>query len=148
MQTIICAECATSGISQELRVINGEVRCTCCALVAPLGIEARGYGESKDDLRARAFAAIEAATVPPVEPEPVEVEAPAVKKARCPHYAAIKAFFAVARELGFDTSKASQDRWRGAMGMLLGRPVASRSELTGAEWGFATNALRMGKLFI
>ncbi len=143
MQTIICAECATSGISQELRVINGEVRCTCCALVAPLGIEARGYGESKDELRARAFAAIEAATVPPAE-----VEAPAVKKARCPHYAQIREFFAVAREAGYDTSKESQDRWRGAMGMLLGRPLASRSELSAQEWAYATNALRMGRLFI
>jgi hypothetical protein len=126
-----------------LRVINGEVRCSCCALVAPLGIEARGYGESKDDLRARAFAAIEAATVPPAE-----VEAPAVKKARCKHYGQIKEFFSVARQLGFDTSKESQDRWRGAIGMLLGRRVASRSELSAQEWAYATNSLRMGRLFI
>jgi hypothetical protein len=85
-------------------------------------------------------AAIEAAAKAP------KVEAPA--KVRCPHYKAIREFFKVARELGLDTSKESKDRWRGALGMLLGRPIESRSELTGAEWSFATNALRMGKLFI
>jgi len=66
---------------------------------------------------------------------------------RCPHYATIREFFGVAREAGLDTSKAAQDRCRGAVGMLLGRPVASRGELSGAEWGFCTNAVRMGRLF-
>jgi hypothetical protein len=139
MQTIICAECAASGISQELRVINGEVRCSCCALVAPLGIEARGYGESKDELRARAFAAIEAATVPPAE-----VEAPAVKKARCPHYATIKAAFKVAINRGLDT-KASE-RMRGAFSCYLGRSVKSRSELIGSEWQQIAIGIESGAL--
>ena len=68
-------------------------------------------------------------------------------KPRCQHYGAIKEFFAVAIELGLDTSEASKDRVRGAIGMLLGRPIQSRSELNGAEWAFCTNAVRMGKLY-
>jgi hypothetical protein len=112
-------------------------------------MDSRTWSESQEQFWARAFATIEAHEAALIETAPVEVEpAPVVKKGRCPHYAQIKEFFIVARELGFDTSKESQGKWRGAMGMLLGRPVASRSELSGAEWAFATNALRMGKLFI
>lgn len=65
-------------------------------------------------------------------------------KVRCPHYAAIKEFFAVAKEKGLDT--AQKDRARGAVGMLLGKRIESRAALTGEEWTFATSALRMGKL--
>ena len=79
-----------------------------------------------------------------VEAIEAEMTAP---KGRCLHYAAIKEFFNVARELGFDTSKEAKDRVRGAIGMLLGRRIESRSELTGQEWAFCTNALRMNKLF-
>ncbi len=141
----VCVECASSGFSIEPRHLNGEVICTGCRVVAPLTIEGRGYGESKDELRARAFAAIEAATVPPVEP--VAVEAPAGKRARCPHYAVIKAFFSVAHAAGLDVSSDGKDRVRGALGMLLGKRVESRASLTAAEWAFATNAVRVGRLF-
>ena len=140
-----CLECATSGICQEVR---GE-RCTCCGRVAPAIIEPRKFWETQEQFRARAFETLRAMEAALVEAVPVvEEPAPVVKKGRCPHYGAIKAFFACARELGYDTSKASQDRWRGALGMLLGHCIESRSELSGAEWNFATNALRMGKLFI
>jgi hypothetical protein len=82
-------------------------------------------------------------TVEAIEAE-LDASAP---KPRCPHYDAIKEFFAVAREVGLDTSKEGKDRVRGAIGMLLGRRIESRSELTGAEWAFCTNAVRMGRLF-
>jgi hypothetical protein len=116
-------------------------------MVAPLVMASRTHFETLENFRARAFKLIEAHNAALVEVAPVEApQVPA--KGRCPHYAQIKEFFNVARELGFDTSKDSQDRWRGAIGMLLGRRIASRAELSGAEWGFATNALRMGRLFI
>lgn len=76
---------------------------------------------------------------------PAQAVKPAkVAKPRCQHYAAIKEFFMVAREMGMDT--AAKDRARGAVGMLLGKRIESRASLTGSEWSFATNALRCGKL--
>jgi hypothetical protein len=137
MQVEACAHCATNRIYQG--IISGYTKtCPTCQTVAPLVIAPREWCESVDNFQARAFAAL--------EPAPVEAAQPKAK--RCAHYGQIKEFFAVAREMGYDTSKASQDRWRGSIGMLIGRPVASRSELSGAEWNFATSALRMGRLFI
>ncbi len=67
------------------------------------------------------------------------------KTGRCPHYKTIREFAATAREYGL--SMADKDRARGAIGMFLGRRLESRSELTGQEWAFCTNAVRLGKLF-
>ena len=66
-------------------------------------------------------------------------------KARCAHWAAIKAFFAVCREMGLDAQ--NKAACRAAVGMLLGRRIQSRADLSGAEWAFCTNAVRMGRLF-
>ncbi len=67
------------------------------------------------------------------------------QRKRCPHYVGIKEFFSVAREMGLDTTK--KEACRAAVGMLLGRRVVSRANLTGAEWSFCTNALRNNRLF-
>jgi hypothetical protein len=86
-----------------------------------------------------------------MEPDaaPVVAQAPAVKpaKVRCAHYASIKTFFAVARDAGLDTSGASRDRVRGALGVFVGRRLASRNEVTGAEWQGAAQAIKTGRLF-
>ena len=74
-----------------------------------------------------------------------KAQAPAKTGGRCAHYAAIREFMAVARELGMDAS--AKEACRAAVGMLLGRKIASRADLSGQEWAFATNALRMGRLF-
>lgn len=66
------------------------------------------------------------------------------KRVRCPHYPAIKAFMAVACANGLDTQ--AKDRCRGAVGVLLGRRIESRADLTGAEWGAMGAAIRSGKL--
>lgn len=65
-------------------------------------------------------------------------------KARCPHYTAIKTFMAIAREHGLDTN--AKDRCRGAVGVLLGRRIESRADLTGAEWAAMGAAIKAGKL--
>jgi hypothetical protein len=84
----------------------------------------------------------DAAPVVPVAVVPVK---PA--KVRCRHYASIKTFFAVARDAGLDTSAASRDRVRGALGVFVGRRLASRNEVTGAEWQGAAQAIKTGRLF-
>lgn len=68
-----------------------------------------------------------------------------VKKARCPHYETIKAFAAAAREAGLSMKDA--DRARGAMGVYLGKRIASRSELTANDWENALTGLKAGVLF-
>ncbi len=109
---------------------------------------ARGYVENAtrawmegrfDDAEWFERAVIKHRALAVAQTEPAKVE-----KKRCQHYGAIKEFFAVAREMGMDTT--AKDRARGAVGMLLGKRVESRASLTGPEWSFATNALRMGKL--
>jgi hypothetical protein len=66
-------------------------------------------------------------------------------KSRCAHWAAIKEFFAVCREMGMDAQ--NKPACRAAVGMLLGRRIETRADLSGAEWNFCTNAVRMGRLF-
>jgi hypothetical protein len=121
-------------------------QCPTCRTVGPLILESRDYCESKSAWIDRAFATIEAVNVVPAEALAEAVEAP--KKTRCPHYSVIVEFFAVARELGFETGKESKAAWRAAIGMLLGRRIATRANLSAQEWAFCTNALRMGRLFI
>jgi hypothetical protein len=80
----------------------------------------------------------------------VPVAAPvAVKpiKVRCAHYLSIKTFFAVARDAGLDTTATSRDRVRGALGVFVGRRLASRNEVTGPEWSGAAQAIKTGRLF-
>jgi hypothetical protein len=143
-KTKSCLECATMGMCVEIR---GEV-CGTCRTVSPLAIEPRGWGETQGDFRARAFEVVESYNAALLELAPVEnvVEAPA--KARCPHYAVIREFFAIAREMGYDTSKESRDRWRGAMGVYLGIRIQSRADLSAAQWRNATTGLRAGVLFV
>jgi hypothetical protein len=86
---------------------------------------------------------------PELQPEP---EAPtsavaAQPKQRCAFYRHIKAFMAVARERGLDISEAARDRMRGAIGIVLGRRIESRADLSGPEWELCTNALRAQRLF-
>jgi hypothetical protein len=87
----------------------------------------------------RAPAAPVVATVAKVEAKPV--------RTRCPHYHVIREFFTVARESGMDTSEAGRDRMRGALGMLLGRRIESRADMSAADWAFATNAVRMNRVW-
>jgi hypothetical protein len=138
---LIEANGQTFGLTRTITARSAFIACDCGA-----------YGEGTPCIHAAAVeAAIERANGNNDVAAAIEAAhglAPKPAKARCPHYGLIKEFFAVARELGFDTGNESKDRWRGAIGMLLGRPLASRSELTGDEWAFATNALRMGRLFI
>jgi hypothetical protein len=84
--------------------------------------------------------AVEAAPVAVVQP----VEAKPVKS-RCPHYANVREFFTVAREVGLDTT--AKDRCRGAVGIFLGRRIESRSSLSGQEWALCCGAIRAGRLF-
>ncbi len=124
-----CVECGGQFVFGEaFEDAAGQVVCLVCE-----GRRAR----IKREKAAQAVATVE--TAPVQQPQPA--------RRRCPHYAAIKEFFSVAREIGLDTSKDAQGRCRGAVGMMLGRRVESRSELSGAEWAFATNAVRMGRLF-
>ncbi len=140
----ICADCAASGISQQ--VYPHIDRCACCGLVAPLTITSRTWSETQEDFRARAFAAIEAHEAALVEVAPVEVEAPSVPaKGRCPHYAVIREFAALARENGLSMKDA--DRARGAMGVYLGVKINSRADLSPAQWRNAITGLRAGVLF-
>ncbi len=76
----------------------------------------------------------------------VEVVSAKVAKPRCPHYKAIQAFVAVAREAGLNTNANAKDRCRGAVGALLGRRIESRADLTGAEWAAMGAAIKAGKL--
>jgi hypothetical protein len=55
--------------------------------------------------------------------------------------------FAATHAAGLDVSSEGKDRVRGAVGMLLGKRIESRAELTAAEWAFCANAVRMQKLF-
>ncbi len=143
MQTNCCVECATSGIFQEIR--TADAMCQTCRTVAPLVMESSRY-ESRAAWIARAFATMEAANVPPVEAiEAQAIAAAKPAKVRCPHYAIIKEFAAVARECGL--SMADKDRARGAMGVYLGKRISSRSELTGNDWENSITALRAGVLF-
>lgn len=80
--------------------------------------------------------------VNPLEVEPVK---PVKReKKRCGHYQAIREFFAVAREKGLDTK--AQERARGAIGVVIGRRIESRADMTADEWIEATYALRLGFL--
>lgn len=101
--------------------------------------KAEKYERFADAANARAKSEAEAA--------PVEAPAGEAKpaKARCAHYKSIQAFVAIAREAGLDM--AAKDRCRGAVGALLGRRIASRADLTGAEWAAMSAAIKSGKLF-
>jgi len=59
--------------------------------------------------------------------------------------AAMRAFFAVARECGLDVcSKESRHRMRAAISEWLGRWVYSRRELSGGEWCEVRAAVELG----
>jgi hypothetical protein len=133
MQNEVCRSCAQSGIAQTVIIVNGKSRCCCCGEYNPDTIAPRTWGESKDAFIQRAFA----------------VEAPvAVKKARCPHYTTIRSFFVAARESGLDTvSESGKDRCRGALGVYLGKRIASRAELTACDWENGITAVKAGVLF-
>ncbi len=84
----------------------------------------------------------------PVKVKAAPVATPAAKKVRCPHYATIKAFFQAAMESGLDTiTEAGKDRCRGALGVYLGKRIASRSELTANDWENGITAVKAGVLF-
>jgi hypothetical protein len=85
------------------------------------------------------------ATTPITTPALPLVAIPVTKRPRCPHLTDIRSFAEAAQEKGLDMK--AQDRCRGAVGMLLGRRIESRSDLNGAEWAFCANAIRMGRLF-
>ncbi len=89
--------------------------------------------------REKMAVAVEAKPVAVVEAKPV--------KSRCPHYRQIREFFAVAREMGLDVSEAARDRMRGSLGMLMGRPIESRADMSAADWAYATNAVRMARVW-
>ncbi|HEY0076681.1 MAG TPA: hypothetical protein VGB77_21540 [Abditibacteriaceae bacterium] len=140
----VCADCAASGISQQVR--PDKARCACCGLVGGLTITPRAWWESQEQFRARAFASIEAHEAAAIEAAQAkaEIEAP-VSSGRCPHYHIIREFAATAREMGCDMK--AQDRARGAMGIYLGVRIQSRSELTAAQWRNALGGLKAGVLF-
>ena len=142
-----CLECAQRGIFQQIH--TGRAVCSCCRTVAPATIEPRKFWETAEQFTARVNATVAAMEAALVEAAPVEVvEAPAPPKVRCVHYPVIREFFAIAREMGFDTSKEAKDRWRGAMGVYLGVRIQSRAELSAAQWRNAITGLRAGVLFI
>ncbi len=134
-----CLECTTSGICCEVR----GARCTCCQTVAPATIASRKFWETQENFRARAFEAVKAFEAALIEAAPVAEEMRA--KARCPHYAVIKEFAALACENGL--SMADKDRARGAMGVYLSIRINSRADLTAAQWQNAITGLRAGVLF-
>lgn len=102
-------------------------------------VELGGTAPAEPELQPEAPATVETVEEAPVEQPKV--------RARCPHYHLIRELFAVAREKGLDVSDAARDRMRGAIGMLLGRRIESRSELSASDWAFCTNAVRLGRLF-
>lgn len=107
-------------------------------LHAAIVVEVGGEVPAEPELQPEAPDTVEAASG--------EVEQPKVRP-RCSHYHLIREMFAVAREQGLDVSDAARDRMRGAIGMLLGRRIESRSQLAASDWAFCTNAVRLGRLF-
>lgn len=89
-------------------------------------------------------AAREAAAKAPAPAAPAFAKAPA-KRERCEFYPAIREFMAVARTLGLDTN--NKRGCRIAIGLLLGRRVESRADLSAADWGRSVGALRSGALW-
>lgn len=65
--------------------------------------------------------------------------------AKCKHTANIREFFTACKEAGLDTTATAG--MRAAVGMFLGRRIASRSELSGQEWALCCSAVRAGRLF-
>ncbi len=78
--------------------------------------------------------------------KPIAADAKPVRTC-CPHYSVIREFFSTARESGLDTSEAARDRMRGSLGMLLGRRIESRADMSAADWAFATNAVRINRVW-
>jgi hypothetical protein len=136
METRACAHCATN--RQYQGIITGYTKaCPLCSTSNPITTSERTWCESVEHWQARAFAALA-----PVEPAKVE------KVARCPHYATIKAFFAAAKDSGLDTiTEDGKDRCRGALGVYIGKRIASRAELTANDWENGITALKAGVLF-
>ncbi len=101
----------------------------------------RAVQAQAEQLERLATDALKAAQQPAtVAPEPKRAVKP-----RCPHYAEIRRFMAVAREKGLDVR--AKDRSCAAVGMLLGVRVESRAELMGRDWMLATAAVKSGRLF-
>jgi hypothetical protein len=76
----------------------------------------------------------------PLPAEPVTVtERVAASRARCCHYKAIKACFAVFIERGLPTD---DEGMRATLSRLLGRDVATRKALTAGDWEQAASAAR------
>jgi hypothetical protein len=66
------------------------------------------------------------------------------ERTRCPHYKAIRRFFAIAREAGLDTSAAAKPRMRHALESAMGRYVDSRGEVTANEWMMLGDRVKAG----
>lgn len=101
------------------------------AIVVDLG----GVVENAPELQPEVLATVETVEAAPVEQV----------KVRCPFYKQIRTFHAIAIDLGLDTK--AKEACRAAMGMLLGRRLGSREEVTGPEWEFACGELKAGRLF-
>jgi hypothetical protein len=80
-----------------------------------------------------------AATAPAatVEAKPV--------KSRCPHYKAIRRFFAVAKSAGLDCQ--NKKGMRAAFSAMLGKTVTTRADLQAAEYGRAIQNIENGLMW-
>jgi hypothetical protein len=159
-----CFSCSERFGAGEYVEIGGVCYCWTCSIGAievpavevapvveaqPMGSNFASYHHGRDNLSyaldkcAELKAQREAQPVAPIVAAPVAK----IERKRCPHYSVIRDFFTVSRETGLDTSEAARDRMRGALGMLLGRRIESRADMSAADWAFATNAVRMNRVW-
>ncbi len=79
-----------------------------------------------------------------IETVAVQPDVKMTRRPPCPWLRTIRRFYAIAKDFGLDTE--ADERMRGALSMLLGRHIGSRSELDAAQWEYAGSAIKDGLL--
>jgi hypothetical protein len=82
--------------------------------------------------------------VAPVKARPAAAERETKGRARCAWYRAIRRAYGCAQGAGLDTK--ADAAMRAAIGAMLGRSVASRSELSAGEWLSVGDGIRRGEV--
>lgn len=93
---------------------------------------------------ARESAQRDAVQVEAAQTVSVKVEAKPAK-VRCPHYKAIRRFFAVAKSANLDTS--NKKGMRAAFSAMLGKTVTTRADLQAADYGRAIQNIENGLMW-
>ena len=130
------AQEATAQLEEELSLWERYHRAQADALAAMQGVHLA---------TAHAIEAAPAALpVAPVIARHSATEREEPTKPRCSWVAAIRRCFGIAKGAGLDTK--ADEAMRAAIGAMLGRVVASRSELTAHEWLSVGDGIRRGEL--